>query len=74
MDTGSIKLELRKMIDEQDDMTVLEAIYILLKKTSLNPVLKSKLTSRATKSEKDISENRTFTKEEIIKKTNHLFK
>jgi len=74
MDTGSIKLELRKMIDEQDDMSVLEAIYILLQKTSLNPVLKSKLTSRAKKSEEDIAENRTFSKEEIIEKTNHLFK
>jgi len=32
------------MIDEQDDINVLEAIYTLLQKTNLNPVLKTKLT------------------------------
>ena len=74
MNTASIKSELRKMIDEQDDITVLEAIYILLQKTSLNPQLKKKLTNRAEKAEKDIAENRLLTKEEMIEKTNRLFK
>ena len=74
MNTASIKLQIRKMIDEQDDKSVLEAIYILLQKTSLNPQLKLKLTNRALKAEKDIAENRVFSKKEMIERTNRIVK
>ncbi len=62
------------MIDEQEDERVLEAIYTLLQQTSLNPVLKEKLTSRARKAEEDIVAKRILTKKEVIEKTNHLGK
>ncbi len=74
MDVSVIKSRLQKMIDEQEDERVLEAIYTLLQQTSLNPVLKEKLTSRAKKAEEDIVAKRILTKKEVIEKTNHLGK
>lgn len=72
METIEIKSQLQKMIDEQDDINVLQAIYTLLQKTSLNPILKIKLANRAKKAESDIATGRVFTKEEIIQRTNRL--
>lgn len=74
MDTILIKSQLQKMIDSQDDISVLQAIYTLLEKTSLNPTLKSKLTRRSKKAEDDIAANRTFSKETIIERTNQIGK
>ena len=72
MNTIVIKSQLQKMIDEQDDINVLQAIYTLLQKTSLNSVLITKLTNRAKKAEEDIAEGRIFTREEIIQRTNRI--
>ncbi len=72
MNTITIKSQLQKLINEQDDIDVLQAIYTLLQKTSLNPVLKTKLTNRAKKAEEDIATGRILTKEEIIQKTNRI--
>ena len=69
-----LKSQLQKLINEQDDVLVLQAIYTLLEKTSLDSILKSKLTDRALKAEADISGGRVFTKEEIIEKTNLIGK
>jgi hypothetical protein len=70
MNTVTIKSRLQQMIDEQDDINVLEAIYTLLQKNSLNPaVLKSKLTNRAKKAEDDIATGKLFTKEDVIQRT-----
>jgi len=74
MDTITIKSHLQKMINEQDDVNVLQAIYTLLQKVSLNPILKTKLTSRAQQSEEDIVAGRVFTKEEIIEQTKRIGK
>ena len=74
MDTITIKSDLQKMINEQDDVNVLQAIYTLLQKTSLNPVLKTKLTNRAKQAEEDIVAGRIFTKDEIIQLTNRIGK
>lgn len=74
MDTVVIKSQLQKMIDQQDDISVLEAIYTLLQKTSLNPVLKYKLTERAKISEADITAGRLLTKQEVIERTNSIIK
>ncbi len=62
------------MINEQEDISVLQAIYTLLQKTSLNPALKAKLSDRAKKAEADIAANRTFTEETIIERTNRIGK
>ena len=57
------------MIEHETDMTVLQAIHTILQKTSLNPVLKEKLTERALKSEEEINEGHVLGKDEIIRRT-----
>ena len=68
MKAVDIKQELRSLIDQENDLHILEAIKTLLQKSSLDPVLKEKLTSRALKSEKDIREDNVYTREELEKK------
>lgn len=69
MSTIEIKTELQQMIEQEKDMRILEAIRTILQKTRLNPMLKEKLTERALKSEKDITEGRLLSKDEIIQRT-----
>lgn len=68
MKAVDIKQELRSLIDQEKDLHILEAIRTLLQKSSLNPVLKEKLTSRALKSERDIKEGNVYTRAEMEKK------
>ena len=63
-----IKEELRTLIVKENDLQVLETIKSLLVKSSLDPILKEKLTSRAIKAEEDIKAGRVFTREEFEKK------
>ncbi len=70
MTITEIKTELQQMIEHETDVNVLQAIRTLLRKTSLNPMMREKLTSRATKSEEDIKAGRLFSKEEVITRTN----
>jgi hypothetical protein len=64
-----LKTELQQMIEQETDINILKAIRTILQKTSLNPALKEKLTSRALKSEADIQSERLFGKGEVIKRT-----
>jgi len=70
MRTVDIKTELRLLIENETDNSVLEAIKTLLKKSSLNPKLKEKLTSRALKAEDDISAGRLMERKEFESKLN----
>lgn len=70
MSTIDIKTELRALIDKETDSNILDAIRTLLKKTSLNPMLKEKLTSRALKAEEDISAGRVMDRKELEHKLN----
>lgn len=70
MSAVDLKTELRQMIENETDMSILEAIRTILLKTGLNPVLKEKLTTRALKSEEDIKAGRVFDKDEVIRRTN----
>ena len=54
MEPIDIKEELRTLIEKENDLHILEAIKTLLVKSSLDPILKEKLTSRALKAEEDI--------------------
>ena len=65
-----IKTELRELIDKETDTSVLKAIKTLLEKSSLNPMLKEKLTSRALKAEEDISAGRVMDRKELESKLN----
>lgn len=72
MATLEIKTELQRMIKAETDISVLKAIKTILQKTSLDAVLKKKLTSRANKSEKNIREGKLLSMEEVIKRTNKI--
>lgn len=67
---GHLKSELVEMIEQETDTHVLEAIYTLLSRTSLNPLLREKLTIRALKAEEDIKSGRLFSSDEIKARTN----
>ncbi len=69
MKAAEIKTELQQLIEQETDMSILQAIYTILLKTGLNAELREKLTSRALKSEDDIKANRLFDKEEVIRRT-----
>lgn len=69
MSTTELKTELQQMIEREKDMSILEAIRTILQKTSLNPILKEKLTSRALNAEADIAEGCLLTREEIQQRT-----
>ncbi|GMQ24217.1 hypothetical protein Aoki45_08990 [Algoriphagus sp. oki45] len=62
-----IKEELKTLIENEDDFQLLESIKTLLVKSSLNPVLKDLLTSRALKAEEDIQAGRLYSRKELEK-------
>ena len=65
-----IKKKLKQLIEKENDTSVLQAIWTLLSKTSLDSTLKAKLTERALKAEQDIASKRIMSKEDVIKRTN----
>lgn len=64
-----IKKELKQLIEKENDASVLQAIWKILSKTSLDSTLKAKLTERALEAEQDIEFKRIMSKEEVIKST-----
>lgn len=66
MNTTEIKTELQRLIEEETDIKVLKALKTILEKTNFDPVLRKKLTNRALKAEEDISNDRVFTKEQMV--------
>ncbi len=70
MATIDIKTELQALIEKETDNSLLEAIRTLLRKSSLNPTLKQKLTSRALKAEEDIAAGRVMNRQELENKLN----
>lgn len=57
------------MIEDETDLSILTAIHTILEKTSLDPVLKEKLSLRAILSEKDIQIGNVHAKEEVMRRT-----
>ncbi len=70
MGKADIKAELQVLIQNETDDSILEAIRTLLKKSSLDPILKQKLTSRALRAEEDIASGRVMDRQELEKKLN----
>lgn len=68
MKETDIKQELRALIEKEKDLHILKAIKTLLVKSSLDPILKEKLTSRALKAEEDIKAGKVSTRKEFEKK------
>lgn len=60
--------EIKRLLDEQSDLGLLDEVLQLLKPVS-NPILREKLTSRALRSEEDIKHGRVYTVEEVRKNT-----
>jgi hypothetical protein len=60
MSAMELKSELKRLIEKEGDLGVLNAILTILQKTSLEPALKNKLTNRAHQSEEDIKTGRLF--------------
>ena len=68
MSAIDIKSELKKLIESENDLSLLESIRTILQKTRLDKTLQSKLTTRALKSEEDIKEGKILTREEVEKR------
>jgi predicted transcriptional regulator len=60
-----IKTELKQLIDQEKDISMLEAIRDYLNREKMDTSLKQKLISRAEKSEADIKGGRLYSREEI---------
>lgn len=74
MSTIDIKIELKELIERERDPSILKAIKALLKKTTLDSILRDKLSQRAIQSEEDIKVGRVLGRAEIIKQTNKLIR
>ncbi len=74
MSAMAIKTELKELIELERDLSILKAIKALLKKTTLDSILREKLTQRAIRSEEDIKEGRVLNRAEIIRQTDKRIK
>ena len=70
METTDIKIELQTLIENETDGNILEAIRTLLRKSSLDPILKQKLSSRALKAEEDILSGKVMDRKELESRLN----
>jgi hypothetical protein len=68
MSAIEIKTELQQLITQEKDMRVLKTIHTILRKASLDPMLREKLTSKTLKSERDMAEGRLFDNEKVTKR------
>lgn len=68
MSSSELKIELKRLIELEDDVAVLDAIKVLLERATFNPSLKEKLTRRASQAEEDIQQGRIFTREDVAKR------
>ncbi|MCE9540306.1 MAG: hypothetical protein K8R85_13970 [Bacteroidetes bacterium] len=74
MSATAIKIELKELIEKERDLSILKAIKALLRKTTLDNILRKKLSQRALRSEEDINSGRVLNRKEIIRQTDKLIK
>ncbi len=72
MTTLDLRAEISKLLEQERDMSILEAIRNLLRKTTLDPVLKEKLTSRALRAEEEIRAGQGHSRQDLERDTDHL--
>lgn len=72
MTTLDLRIEIGKLLEREQDASILEAIRNLLRKTTLDPVLREKLTIRALQAEKEVEAGLGHTREELERDTDHL--
>jgi hypothetical protein len=72
MTTLDLRIEIGKLLEREQDASILEAIRNLLRKTTLDQTLREKLTGRALQAEKEIKAGLGHTREELERDTDHL--
>ena len=73
METIIIKQVLIRLIEAENDPTILGAIKDLLNPIAIDPILEEKLISRALKAEEDIKAGRVYSEEEFFNKSRENF-
>jgi len=61
---ADIRTELKDLIDQETNLSLLEAIKALFTQEHVDPSVEKEMISRALRSEQDIKEGKTFTIEE----------
>ena len=61
------KAELQKLIAQESDIDILQAIRTLLQKTRSDTVWQEKLTQRAQQAEEDIHAERLYSRAQVVK-------
>lgn len=65
MNAIDLKAELKRLIESETDMSILESLKTLLQKTRLDKTMKEALTNRALLSEEDIKAGRVMDRSEL---------
>jgi hypothetical protein len=72
MSTLDLRTEISRLLEQERDISILEAIRALLRKTTLDPILKDKLTARALQAESEIKSGQGHSREELEGDTDDL--
>jgi hypothetical protein len=73
MKVVDIKLELKSLIDQETNLSLLETVKALFTQKNFDPSIQEEMISRALKSEQDIKEGKVYTVEEADARLNeHL--
>ena len=70
MKTIDIKTELKSLIDQETNLSLLETVKALFKQKDFDPAIEKELISRALKSEQDIKEGKVYTIDEAESELN----
>ena len=72
MAASDIRIELNKLIEQEQDISILQAIKTLLSKHHLEGALKNKLTARALNAEQNIIEGTVLSPKEMKARTDQF--
>lgn len=70
MKTIDIKTELKSLIDQETNLSLLETVKALFKQKDFDPSIEKELISRALESEQDIKEGKVYTIDEADSELN----
>ena len=70
MKAADIKIELKNLIDQETNISLLEMAKALLTQGDFDPAIEEEMITRALRSEKDIKEGKVYTVEEAEDRLN----
>lgn len=70
MKTLNIKTELKDLIDQETNLSLLETVKALFKQKDFNPSIEKEMIARVLDSEQDIKEGKTYTVDEAESELN----